>query len=63
MENKVIDYTVENEVSPDALKGKVNELMKLMNWQPIGGLAVSFAPNQKPVFAQALVRYAKTKLI
>jgi hypothetical protein len=59
MENKIIDYTVVNELSPDALKEKVKELMKLMNWQPIGGLAVSFAPNQRPIFAQALVLFKK----
>lgn len=63
MENKIIDYTVVNELSTDELKEKVKELMKLMDWQPIGGLAVSFAPNQRPIFAQTLVRYAKTNLI
>jgi hypothetical protein len=63
MENKIIDYTVVNELSTDDLKEKVKELMKLMDWQPIGGLAVSFAPNQRPIFAQALVRYAKINLI
>lgn len=63
MENKIIDYTVVNEITPDALKEKVKELMKLMPWQPIGGIAVSFAPNQRPIFAQALVLYAKPNLI
>jgi hypothetical protein len=59
MENKIVDYTVVNEMSPEALKQKVKELMRIMDWQPIGGLAVSFAPNQRPVFAQALVIYSK----
>lgn len=59
MERKIIDYTVVHEKSPDDLKEKVIKLMNLMNWQPIGGIAVSFAPNQRPIFAQALVLYAE----
>ena len=59
MERKIMDYTVVHETSADELKDKVKLLMDLMDWQPLGGLAVSFAPNQKPVFAQTLVLYSK----
>lgn len=58
MESKIVDYTVVHETTPEALKEKVKELMNLMNWQPLGGLAVSFAPNNRPIFAQVLVLYA-----
>lgn len=58
MEKKITDYTIVNEISSEALKQKVKDLMKLMNWQPIGGVAVSFASNQRPVFTQALVLYS-----
>ena len=58
-----MDYTIVHEITPDALQEKVKEMMKVMTWQPIGGIAVSFAPNQRPVFAKAMVLYAKPNLI
>lgn len=58
MENKIVDYTVVHETSLDALKEKVKELISVMAWQPIGGIAVSFAPNQRAVFAQSMVLYS-----
>ena len=54
MERKIIDYTIVHETNADELKEKVKPLMGLMDWQPLGGLAVSFAPNQKPVFTHTL---------
>lgn len=58
MEDKIIDYTIVHEITPDTLKERVKELMSLMAWQPIGGIAISFTPNLRPIFAQAMVLYS-----
>jgi len=58
MDKKIIDYTVIQEINTEFLKERVIELITTMGWQPTGGLAISFAPNGKPIFCQALVLYS-----
>ena len=59
MERKIIDYTIVNKTSADKLKEKVKTINGFDGLATTGGLAVTFAPNQKPVFAQTLVLYSK----
>lgn len=59
MENRIVDYIVVQDISPEALQTKVKELITEKSLQPFGGISVSFAPNQRPVFIQAMVVYAK----